>query len=314
MVAEEAVMAKNLVKRYGDFEAVRGISFKVKRGEAFALLGPNGAGKTTTVRMLTTLTSITSGEAYVNGYDVKREGLMVRRSIGLVPDISNLYEELTVEENLRFTADLYDAPRENVSKLIKEFNLPAKKKFGKLSSGFKRRVTIAAALVHEPDVLFLDEPTNGLDVHSAKALRALIRELNKRGMTIFLTTHNMVEAETIPQRVAIMKGGRIIAEGNRTELPKLIGKGARVRLQIEPLSNKLLDALSNYGPTFDEGDLVFTVQDADAFMAELCRLKNQLGFRILKVSTEAPSIEDVFIELTVGGSEGKACGCGGCPL
>jgi ABC-2 type transport system ATP-binding protein len=239
MVAEEAIIAKNLVKRYGDFEAVRGISFTVKRGEAFALLGPNGAGKTTTVRMLTTLTSITSGEAYVNGYDVKKEGLMVRRSIGLVPDISNLYEELTVEENLAFTASLYDAPRENVSKLIKEFNLPAKRKFGKLSSGFKRRVTIAAALVHEPEILFLDEPTNGLDVHSAKALRALIRELNKRGMTIFLTTHNMIEAETIPHRVAIMKEGKIIAEGERTELPRLIGKGTRVRLQVEPLSSSI---------------------------------------------------------------------------
>lgn len=133
-------------------------------------------------------------------------------------------------------------------------------------------------------------------------------------MTIFLTTHNMIEAETIPQRVAIMKEGRIIAEGKRTELPKLIGKGTRVRLQVEPLSNKLLDALSDYGPTFDEGgDLILTVQDVDGFIGELCRLKNQLGFRILKVSTEAPSVEDVFIELTVEGFEGKACGCGGCP-
>lgn len=247
----------------------------------------------------------------MNGYDVKKEGLMVRRSIGLVPDISNLYEELTVEENLKFTANLYDAPKENVARLIKEFNLPAKRKFGKLSSGFKRRVTIAAALVHEPEILFLDEPTNGLDVHSAKALRALIRELNKRGMTIFLTTHNMVEAETIPQRVAIMNKGKIIAEGTRTELPKLIGKGTRIRLQVEPLSNKLLDALSAYGPTFDEGDIVITVPDADAFMAELCKLREELGFKVLKVSTEAPSIEEVFIELTTEVPKGGACGCGG---
>ena len=313
MASEEAIRAINIVKRYGNFEAVRGISFDVKRGEAFALLGPNGAGKTTTVRMLTTLTNITSGEAYVNGYSVKSEGLMVRRSIGLVPDVSNLYEELTVEENLNFVADLYDAPRENVKMLLKEFNLPAKKKFGKLSSGFKRRVAIAAALVHEPSVLFLDEPTNGLDVHSAKAVRALVRELNKTGMTVFLTTHNMVEAESIPQRVAIMKEGRIIAEGKRTELSKLIGKGVRVRLRVEPVSNKLIEALLQYGPNFDEGDLVFLIGDVDEFIEEICRLRRTLGFKVLKLSTEAPGIEEVFIELT-GNDRERPCHCGGCPL
>ncbi|WP_297549709.1 ABC transporter ATP-binding protein [Thermococcus sp.] len=304
----EAIIAKNLVKRYGDFEAVRGVSFSVKKGEAFALLGPNGAGKTTTVRMLTTLTSITSGEAYVNGFDVKRERLAVRKSIGLVPDVSNLYDELTVRDNLRFMAKLYDAPLERVEELIREFELPADRKFGKLSTGFKRRVTIASALIHEPEVLFLDEPTNGLDVHSAKAVRALIRVLNKRGMTVFITTHNMVEAETIPQRIAIMREGKIVAEGKRGELAKLIGKKVIVKLSVEPLTSSLLRALEEYDVSFDEGRLLLEVENVDEFLERLYSLKTELGFRIEGLCTEVPSVEDVFVELT------KGCPCGGCPL
>ncbi|WP_297479689.1 ABC transporter ATP-binding protein [Thermococcus sp.] len=304
----EAIIAKNLVKRYGDFEAVRGVSFSVKKGEAFALLGPNGAGKTTTVRMMTTLTSITSGEAYISGFDVKRERLAVRRSIGLVPDVSNLYDELTVRDNLRFMAKLYDAPIERVEELIREFELPANRKFGKLSTGFKRRVTIASALIHEPEVLFLDEPTNGLDVHSAKTVRALIRVLNKKGMTVFITTHNMVEAGTIPQRIAIMREGRIVAEGKRSELAKLIGKKVVVKLSVEPLTSSLLRALEEYNVSFDEGRLILEVENVDEFLERLYSLKAELGFRIESLCTEVPSVEDVFVELT------KGCPCGGCPL
>ncbi|WP_297499396.1 ABC transporter ATP-binding protein [Thermococcus sp.] len=306
---EEAIVAENLVKRYGNVEAVRGISFRVKRGEAYALLGPNGAGKTTTVRMLTTLTSITSGEAYVNGHNVKTERLAVRRSIGLVPDISNLYEELTVEENLRFMAKLYDAPRERIAELIKDFNLPAGMKFGKLSSGFKRRVTIAAALIHEPEVLFLDEPTTALDINSAKAVRGLIRLLNKRGMTVFLTTHNMLEAETIPQRIAIIRGGKIVAEGRRNELKKLVGRRILVRLSVEPITSSLLKKLEPYKPAFEEGGIVLEVDEPDEFLRFIFSLRSELGFRIDHICTELPSIEDVFVELTEGG-----CPCGGCPL
>ncbi len=309
-MAAEAIVAENLTKRYGDFTAVDGISFKVKKGEIYALLGPNGAGKTTTVRMLTTLTSITSGDAWVNGYSVREERLMVKKSIGLVPDVSNLYDELTVEENLRFTAKLYGAPMERVGELIKEFNLPAKRKFGKLSSGFKRRTTITAALVHEPDVLFMDEPTSNLDIRSAKAVRALVRALNLKGMTVFITTHNMIDAELLPQRIAIIERGRIVAEGKRGELKRLVGKGVIVRFSVEPLSSTLLKALEGYSPTFDEGRISVVVDDADDFLEFLFELRKELGFRITYLSTELPSIEDVFMEFT----EEKPCPCGGCPL
>ena len=313
-MSEPIIRAINLTKRYGDFTAVDGISFEVRKGEIFGFLGPNGAGKTTTVRMLSGLTTITGGEAYVNGYDVRREKVKVKRSIGVVQDVSNLYEELTVEENLRFLARLYEAPMENVSKLIKDFNLPAKKKFGKLSSGYKRRASIVAALIHDPPVIFMDEPTIALDVRSAKMVREMIRALNISGRTVFLTTHNMVEAETLPHRIAIINHGKIVAIGRRNEIRKLVGSEVRVRLKVEPLKSTIIHALEGYLPTFDEDSLVLKAEDVDAFMDKLEDLKRKLGFRVLHISTELPSIEEVFLELTEEeGGEG-GCACGGCPL
>ncbi len=309
-----AIVAKNLTKRYGEFTAVDGISFEVKRGEIFAFLGPNGAGKTTTVRMLTGLTPIDEGEAYVNGHNVKTEKRKVKASIGVVQEVSNLYDELTVEENLRFMAELYGAPVENVKGLIEEFQLPAKKKFGKLSGGFKRRTVIAAALVHDPPVLFLDEPTKALDVRSARQVREMIGILNKRGKTVFLTTHIMAEAEKLPHRIAIINRGRIVAVGKRSELRKLIGGKVRVRIMVEPLSTKFLHFLDPYNPHFDGEYLVIDVDDVDSFLEEFAGLKTSLGFRVLHISTELPSIEDVFLELTSEGSSEKPSLCGGCPL
>jgi len=309
-VEEGAVVAEGLTKRYGDFTAVDGINLTVKRGEIYGLLGPNGAGKTTTVRMLTTLTQITSGNAWVNGYSVREEPLLVKRSIGLVPDVSNLYDELTVEENLLFAARLYNAPIERVRELIREFDLPANKKFGKLSSGFKRRTTIAAALVHRPEVLFMDEPTTALDVSSARNVRNLIRLLNKEGITVFITTHNMIDAESLPHRIGIIKEGKIIAEGKGRELKELMGKGMVVKLLVEPITSKLINEIEAYSPTFDEGFIVVTVEDVDEFLEELFDLKMRLGFKVKRISTELPTIEDVFVELT----ERNGCSCGGCPL
>ena len=308
------IEAVELTKRYGDFTAVDHISFKVRKGEVFGFLGPNGAGKTTTVRMLSGLTTVTEGEAHVNGYNVRTEKVKVKKSIGVVQDVSNLYEELTVEENLRFLARLYEAPPENVSKLIKDFNLPAKKKFGKLSSGYKRRASIVAALIHDPPVIFMDEPTIALDVKSARMVREMIRALNVAGRTVFLTTHNMLEAETLPHRIAIINRGKIVAMGRRSEIRRLLGSEIRVRLKVEPLKTSLIHALEGYSPSFEENALVLKVGDVDAFMEELRGIKERLGFRIIHLSTELPSIEDVFLELTEEEGEEKGCACGGCPI
>jgi len=308
-----AIVARDLVKVYDGLRAVDGVSFEVNRGEIFALLGPNGAGKTTTVRMLTGLTGLDGGEAYVNGHSVVREKLKVKASIGVVPENSNLYDELTVEENLRFTARLYNAPLERVGELVEEFRLPADRKFGQLSAGLKRRAVIAAALVHDPPVLFLDEPTKALDVRSARAVREMIGVLNKRGKTIFLTTHTMSEAEKLPHRIAIMNRGKIVAVGKRNELKRLIGGKVKVRLTVDPISSRLLRELSAYDPSFDGEGLLLHVDDVSEFIEFICSLKERLGFRVNHISTELPSVEDVFIELT-SGEEERPCACGGCPL
>ena len=309
------IVAKGLVKKYGNLVAVRGISFEVRKGEIFAMLGPNGAGKTTTVRMLTTLTKIDGGEAYVNGFDVRRERMKVKSSIGVVLDVSNLYDELTVGENLSFLARLYGTGEENVDTLVKEFNLPKNRKFGKLSSGYKRRVTIAAALIHDPPVVFMDEPTVALDVRSARMVREMIGILNKEGKTIFLTTHNMIEAETLPHRIAIINSGQIVAMGTRGELRKILGTKIRVKLAVEPLPSKLLRELERYNPHFDREKLVFETEDVDSFLEELFELRNRFHFHIRDISTELPSIEEVFLELTEEETPMKcAASCGGCPI
>lgn len=197
MVVEEVIIVKNFVKRYGDFEVVRGISFMVKCGEVFVFFGLNGVGKIMIVRMFMIFIRIIFGEVYVNGYDVKKEGLMVRCLIGFVFDIFNFYEEFIVEENLKFIVNFYDVLKENVVRFIKEFNFLVKRKFGKFSLGFKRRVMIVVVLVYEFEIFFFDEFINGFDVYFVKVLRVFIRELNKRGMIIFFIIYNMVEVEMI---------------------------------------------------------------------------------------------------------------------
>jgi len=222
----DAIVVKNLTKYYDGFLAVDHISFSVKWGELFGFLGPNGAGKTTTVRMLCGLTRISEGDAYVAGYSPLRELKLVKKVIGLVPDVSNLYPELTCWENLLFTGEMYGIRKEELVnrayELLKLFDLMDKKdsKFKQLSKGQKRKLTMAAALVHKPKILFLDEPTIGLDVRSRRAVWSMIRELNENGLTIFLTTHNIHEAFNLCERIMVINKGKVIAAGNPTELKR----------------------------------------------------------------------------------------------
>ena len=222
----DAIVVKNLTKYYDGFLAVDHVSFSVKWGELFGFLGPNGAGKTTTVRMLCGLTRISEGDAYVAGYSPLRELKLVKKVIGLVPDVSNLYPELTCWENLLFTGEMYGIRKEELVnrayELLKLFDLMDKKdsKFKQLSKGQKRKLTMAAALVHKPKILFLDEPTIGLDVRSRRAVWSMIRELNENGLTIFLTTHNIHEAFNLCERIMVINKGKVIAAGNPTELKR----------------------------------------------------------------------------------------------
>jgi ABC-2 type transport system ATP-binding protein len=195
------IKTKNLTKQYGHILAVDHIDLEVFEGEIFGLLDPNGAGKTTTISMLTGQTKPTFGEAWIAGYDIIHESIKAKESIGVVPEVSNVYDEMSAWENLIFSAELYDVPRSERSKraieLLKFFGLYERKedKVANFSKGMKRRLTIATALIHKPKVIFLDEPTTGLDVQSSRMIRNLLKQLNKTGVTIFLTTHYIEEAD-----------------------------------------------------------------------------------------------------------------------
>jgi len=216
MKSDIVIKVENLTKRYGDILAVDHISFKVKEGEVFGFLGPNGAGKTSTIRMLTGLSKPTEGDASILGMSVKTKIAEIKKRIGVVPDISNLYDELSAMDNLIFMAQLYGVPRgerrKRAEELLKIFRLYERKDspFRTFSRGMKRALTIAAALIHNPEILFLDEPTSGLDVVAAKSLRNLISNLRQQGITIFLTTHYLEEADLLCDRVAILVKGKIL--------------------------------------------------------------------------------------------------------
>jgi len=214
---ENAIYVKGLMKRFGDFTAVDEISFEVRSGEVFGFLGPNGAGKTTTIRMLTGLSKPTGGNATVLGFDIQTEIINIKRRIGVVPEISNLYDELSGFDNLLFMAQLYGVPRtqrrKRADELLKTFRLYERKDnlTRTFSRGMKRALTISSALTHNPEVLFLDEPTVGLDVVAARSLRNLISNLRLQGVTIFLTTHYLEEANLLCDRVALLVKGKILA-------------------------------------------------------------------------------------------------------
>ena len=219
----EAIKAGNLVKRYRDLTAVNGLNLEIRRGELFSLLGVNGAGKTTTIKMLTCLTKPTEGDAMVGGYSVVREPEQVKRRIGVSPQETAVAPNLTVEENLTLICGIHGFSREKTKAKIKELtgqfdlNSVLKRKAGKLSGGWQRRVSIAMALISEPEILFLDEPTLGLDVIARHDLWDLIRSL-KGKMTVILTTHYMEEAEALSDRIGILKNGALLAVGTAEEL------------------------------------------------------------------------------------------------
>ena len=215
MGSDSIIEVSDLTKFYRDFPAVNHINFKVKQGEIFGFLGPNGAGKTTTIKMLTGLIQPTEGTATIQGKDIRTHIVEIKKTIGVVTEDSNLYDELSVLDNLRFVGQLYSVSQKDrekrIGELLKRFDLEPKReaKFATLSKGMKRKVTIAAALIHSPQVVFLDEPSTGLDVLSARILRAMIKELKALGVTIFLTTHYIEEAEQLCDRVAILVNGTI---------------------------------------------------------------------------------------------------------
>jgi ABC-2 type transport system ATP-binding protein len=301
-VTEPVVQVTDLVKRYGELEAVRGISFEVEPGETFGFLGPNGAGKSTTIKILCTLTDPTSGSARVAGYDVKTQRDTVRRNIGLVFQDTTLDSYLTGEQNLRFHADLYGVPRSQVDARMKMVldmvNLWDRRRsvVGTYSGGMKRRLEIARGLLHAPRVLFLDEPTVGLDPQTRSSIWEYINDLKQReDITIFLTTHYMDEAEHC-DRIGIIDHGQIVAIDTPENLKASIGKD---RIQISTANDA--EAIKELKQRFDldgavhENLVTFKVASGEQFVP---RLFAELSVPIRSVSVARPSLDDVFMSYT----------------
>lgn len=297
-----AVVVRNLEKRYGDVHAVRGIDFAVESGEVFGFLGPNGAGKSTTIRILCTLASPTSGSARVAGYDVVRERSAVRRNIGLVFQETTLDDYLTAHRNLLFHGELYGVPSEvlpeRIEQVLRMVELWDRKDsaVSTFSGGMKRRLEIARGLVHAPNVLFLDEPTIGLDPQTRSRIWGYIRELQERHrITIFLTTHYMDEAEHC-DRIAIMDAGRIVAEGPPEKLKAAIGKDrVQIRTADDARAIAALREKLHVEASMHEGAITFGVPSGEQFVP---RLFAELPVPIVSVSVARPSLDDVFLAFT----------------
>ena len=297
-----AVSVSGLTKRYGDIEAVRGIDFEVRAGETFGFLGPNGAGKSTTIKILCTLAKPTSGSAQVAGHDVVAERDAVRRNIGLVFQDTTLDSYLTAEQNLRFHADLYAVPKTAVAPRIKQVldmvGLWDRRDslVSTYSGGMQRRLEIARGLLHAPYVLFLDEPTVGLDPQTRSSIWTYINELKSReDITIFLTTHYMDEAEHC-DRIAIIDHGKIVAIDTPEALKASVGKD-RVQIQTADDAAAIEELAGTFGLTagIHEGAVTFAVDSGEQFVP---RLFAELSVPIRSVSVSRPSLDDVFMSYT----------------
>jgi ABC-2 type transport system ATP-binding protein len=295
MPMNDAIQVTGLTKIYQTdknrppLRAVDGIDFTVREGEVFGFLGPNGAGKTTTIRMLTGLARPTAGNASVMGLDLAKDVTRIKKRIGVVPEMSNLYDELSAFDNLIFAMQLYGVPRAErkarAEELLARFRLSEKRDvpFAKLSRGMKRALTVAAALAHRPPLLFLDEPTTGLDVMSARNLRQMIAGLRKEGVTVFLTTHYLEEAERLCDRIAIIVQGRIVALDTVEKLKST----AQSKTIVEVT---LADANNHVETRRVEGENVEAVARAALAQTD--------GRRVLAINTIRPTLEDVFVKLT----------------
>jgi ABC-2 type transport system ATP-binding protein len=301
-VRPAAVEVVGLEKRFGDIEAVRGVDFRVEPGETFGFLGPNGAGKSTTINILCTLARPTAGSARVAGHDVRTERDAVRRSIGLVFQDPTLDVDLTAEQNLRFHGELYGVPRavlgQRIDALLGMVGLAERRKsvVSGFSGGMKRRLEIARGLLHSPRVLFLDEPTIGLDPQSRASVWEYVRALkDSEEITVFLTTHYMDEAENC-DRIAIMDAGRIVALDTPEALKAAVGKD---RVQITTADDEAAIAALRSGFGIEagmhSGEVTFAVPDGERFVP---RLFAELGVAIRSVSVHSPSLDDVFLAHT----------------
>ena len=303
-----AFTVSGLTKRFGDVTAVNDISFEVKQGELFGFLGPNGAGKTTTINMLTGLARLDAGTINIGGINCTSNPKAAQHLVGVVPDESNLYPELTGFDNLCFCAALYGIRKgereKRARQLLDTFGLSdaADRKFQGYSKGMKRKLTFAAGIIHQPPILFLDEPTTGIDVASARQVRQIMADLHKQGTTVFLTTHYIEEAERLCERIAFIVNGKIVRIDRTENLLKPVQGKNMLLLTVSDSGEDHVGSLASEFPyyTFDsiiEGQI--RVQSEDTIViGPLVRLMEDRGIQVTEARRHRPSLEDIFVEVT----------------
>jgi ABC-2 type transport system ATP-binding protein len=301
---------KDLVKKYGDFTAVKGITFDIKDGEIFSLLGPNGAGKTTSISMLSTLYTPTSGDATIGGHSISKDPMAVKQVIGVVPQELALYEDLSARENLIFWGQMYGLSgkelNSRVDEVLEQIGLvdKAKNKVNTYSGGMKRRVNIGVGLLHKPRLLFMDEPTVGIDPQSRRAILDTVKDLNEMGMTVLYTTHYMEEAEELSDRVGIIDHGELIAIGTQDELTKQVGQTDTLILHIgeNEDSETLAESLKGLDGVLEaiavDHEVSIVTPQAEDILATIVGAANDRGIKIRTIDIREPNLEAVFLHLT----------------
>ncbi|MFZ0419430.1 MAG: ATP-binding cassette domain-containing protein [Candidatus Sulfotelmatobacter sp.] len=308
-----SVVMEDLVKQFGDFVAVDRINLEIRKGEVFGFLGPNGAGKSTTIRMLCGLLTPTSGRAQVAGYDVGREPESVRQNIGYMSQKFSLYNDLKVIENIRLFAGLYSVPanqlRERIEWVLEMANLKGQENLitATLPGGWKQRLALGCAVLHKPPVVFLDEPTSGVDPISRRQFWDLIHHMAEEGVTVFVTTHYMEEAEYC-NRLALIFRGQIVALGTPSELKQKSMKGELFVVECEPLGSAL-EVLQSAPDVIDAAvfgnALHLVVRDATVAIPQVKKYLSDRSITVGRVEKIHPSLEDVFVSLTTVSSSGK---------
>lgn len=300
------IAVSNLKKKYNDVEALKGISFTIGQGEFYGLLGPNGAGKTTTISIMSTIVEASEGDVTIAGYDLKKNPIECKKAIGVVPQEIALYDEMSAYDNLLFWGGLYNVPKQELIKRIEEtlqlFGLSDRKhdKVKTYSGGMKRRINIASALLHKPKILFMDEPTVGIDPQSRNLIFEVIDKLHKEGMTFVYTTHYMEEAERFCDRIGIIDNGQIIAQGTLDELRKSSTMKESIVLTFTNLTDEYFNKIKLDWKDLKRIEEVihFYSSNVKNDLAKIVLKCNEIGLDILHIDIQKINLETIFLSLT----------------
>jgi ABC-2 type transport system ATP-binding protein len=308
LTMDHAIEVQNLRKYFGDIHAVDDVSFNVQSGEIFSLLGPNGAGKTTIISMLSCLLHPEAGDALVMGHSIRQDPMAVKSVLGVVPQEVALYDDLSANENLTFWGKMYGlrgaALKQRVAEVLEVIGLSERQKgrLSKFSGGMKRRVNIAVALLHKPQVIYMDEPTVGIDPQSRRSIMDNVVALKNQGMTVLYTTHYMEEAQELSKHIAIMDYGKLIAIGTHEELVRIVGEMDRILLTVNAATEGVIDAWKAVTGvkhvTVEDGKITVMVDDSNRVLPRLFDAAAASGARITSVDIQEPNLETVFLHLT----------------